>query len=72
MTADTRPNSKFIHLYAIVRFDLPIDPELPMNSVAVVKVFSSQDAANQEASRLNQVNESKNCKYEVCLTRFIA
>ena len=69
--ADT-PHSKFLHLYAIVRFDLPIDPQLPMNSVAVVKVFSSQEAADQEVSRLSHVNESKNCKYEVCLTRSIA
>lgn len=67
-----KPHSKFEHLYAIVRFDLPINLEYPANSVTVVKVFSSQGAADQEASRLNHVNENKACKYDVYITRFIA
>jgi hypothetical protein len=46
-----KPHSKFEHLYAIVSFDLPINLEYPANSVTVVKVFSSQGAADQEASR---------------------
>ena len=70
MSIDT-PHSKFLHLFAIVRFDFPVDSEYPANSVSVVKVFSLQEAADQEALRLNRVNEKKSCKYEVYVTRFI-
>ena len=71
MSVDT-PHTKFLHLFAIVRFDFPVNSEYPANSVSVVKVFSSQEAADQEASRLNHVNENKSCKYDVYVTRFIA
>jgi len=71
MTLD-KPHSKFEHVYAIVRFDFPINSESPTNSVTVVKVFSSEAAANQEASRLNHVNKYKSCTYDVYLSRFIA
>jgi hypothetical protein len=71
MSAD-QPLSRFLHLYAIVRFDFPLHSQNPTNNIPVVKVFSSQEAADQEASRLNHINADKSCKYEVQITRFIA
>jgi hypothetical protein len=71
MATDT-PSSKYIHLYAVVRVDLPLDPDCPKNSIAVVKVFSSKESAEQEAFRLNKVNAGKRCRYDVYISRFIA
>ena len=66
------PHSKFLHLYALVRFDLPINSENPENSVTVVKVFSSEAAAEQEVSRLSEVNNEKDCSYKVFIARFVS
>jgi len=63
------PHSKFIHLYAIVRIDLPVNQQQPDNSIAVIKVFSSKDVAKREASRLTGINEKKECRYVVYTTR---
>lgn len=72
MMATDTPNSKYTHLYAIVRVDLPLNQDHPTNSIQVVKVFSSKESADQEASRLNKVNEGKRCRYDVYISRFIA
>ena len=71
MSVDT-PHTKFLHLFAVVRCEFPVNSEYPANSVSVVKVFSSQEAADQEASRPNHVNENKSCRYDIYVTRFIA
>ena len=63
------PHSKFIHVYAVVRIDLPVDPDKPDNSIGVVKVFSTNGLAEQEASRLSRINEGKGCRYVVYTTR---
>lgn len=63
------PNSKFLHLFVIVRFDIPVDPHHPM--VTLVKAFSSKDEAEREALRLNEFNEAKGARYEVFVTRLI-
>ncbi len=49
-------HSKFRHLYAVLRIDLPVNADSLENSIAVVKVFSSKFAAEQEVSRLNKLN----------------
>jgi hypothetical protein len=64
------PHSKFERVYAIVRFDLPISPEASESGIAVVKVFSSDEIAEKEAARLNQMNADKKCEYRVYMTRF--
>ncbi len=69
--ATDAPNSKYIHLYAIVRVDSPVNEDYPRNSIAVVKIFSSRKSAEQEVSRLNKVNDDKQCRYEVYISRFI-
>ena len=66
-----QPRSKWPHVYALVRFDFPMDPEIPENTVTVVKVFRSKAYAEQEAERLNNLNASKSCKYVVCTTRMV-
>jgi hypothetical protein len=65
------PHSKFQHAYAIVRFDLPVSQECPENSVIVVKVLLSKDVAEQEVSRLNELNAAKQCRYDLQTTRLI-
>jgi hypothetical protein len=64
-----KPHSKYPHVYAIVRFDLPVNQGNPENSVSVVKVFSSRVLAEQEASRLNEINQEKGCLYVVQITK---
>jgi len=58
-----------MHLYAIVRFDLPLSSKRPQDSVSVVSVFSTDEAAEAEANRLRKVNEGKQCQYEVFVTQ---
>ena len=53
-----RHHSKFLHLYAIVRFDPPINSERPQNTVSM-SIFSSEQAAEAEANRLRKTNGSK-------------
>lgn len=65
------PNSRFLHLYVIARFDIPVDPQRPMIRTALVKAFSSEDEANREALRLTELNHSKGARYEVFVTRLI-
>lgn len=66
--SDTQ-HSKFRHLYAVLRIDLPVNPDNPENSIAVVKVFSSKLSAEQEVSRLNKLNSGKGCRYVLNVTR---
>jgi hypothetical protein len=63
-----KPHSKYSHVYAIVRFDSQVSLE---DSATVVKVLSSRVLAEQEASRLREVNKGKHCIYSVQVTRFI-
>lgn len=63
------PHSKFRHLYAVLRIDLPVNPDNPENSIAVVKAFFSKLSAEQEVSRLNKLNSGKRCRYVLNVTR---
>ena len=71
MSHEEKPHSKFRHVYAIVRFDLPPNAENPENTVSVVKVFSSRTHAEHEIVRLNGVNASKACRYVLQVTKLI-
>jgi hypothetical protein len=55
-----KPHSKYRHLYAIVRFDPYLSGE---NGATVVKVFPAKELAEQEASRLREVNKEKQSTY---------
>ena len=63
------PHSRFRHLYAIVRIDLPVDGENPENNISVVKAFASKLAAAREVTRLNNLNSGKGCRYALHVTR---
>jgi hypothetical protein len=65
------PHSKFQHVYAIVRFDFPLNSEQPELTVSVVKIFMSKDGAEQEAIRLNTINAAKKCTYRTFVTRLV-
>jgi hypothetical protein len=71
MSNINKPHSRFLHVYAIVRIDLPIDQDYPENTLAVVKVFPSQLDGKRELSRLNKLNQDKNCKYILTITRLV-
>jgi hypothetical protein len=69
--AGDNPHSKFPHVYAVVRLDLPFDESCPSNSVSVVKVARAKEAAETEVSRLNRINADRNCTYVCCTSRLI-
>ena len=65
-----QPNKTYMHVFPILRFDLPVSQEDPQNSVMVVKVFSSRESAEKDAERLNRINADKSSKYVVYISRF--
>jgi hypothetical protein len=69
--APDTPHSKYPHVYPIVRIDTPIGQSDPTSSITVVKVLTSQVAAEAEVSRLNQINAGKDCVYFYCTSKLI-
>ncbi|HEX2330210.1 MAG TPA: hypothetical protein VHN74_15905 [Candidatus Angelobacter sp.] len=69
MTNAEQPHSKYPHVHAIIRIDLPLDQGAPENSIAVVKVMSSKLMAEDEITRLNNINAGKSCRYTLQTTR---
>ena len=65
------PNAKFSHVYAVLRFDFPVDTANPENTVTVVKVFESKAVAEAKVSRLNAINQEKGCIYKVHVSRLV-
>src|ERR1700733_6344096 len=61
LNQNEKPHSKFRHLYAVLRIDLPVSRENPENSISVIKVFHSMMSAEQEVDRLNKVNSERGC-----------
>ena len=51
-------HSWYLHLFALVRYDIPVDTVCVQNSISVVKVFADRDLADREAKRLSVLNES--------------
>jgi len=64
-------HSLYSHLFAIVRFDLPINAENVLDAVSVVKVFQEKEAAEAEAMRLRMINDESKCIYQVQTSRLI-
>ena len=67
-----RENSKYTHLFALVRYEIPTDLASFHNSISVVKVFADREAAETEAKRLGSINSLLKCRYEVQVTRFVS
>ncbi len=62
-------NAKYNHVFAIVRVDT-FQEEAPLEEkIAITKVVSTQEAAEQEVKRLNELNGPKGCLYFWQITR---
>lgn len=68
LSAPDKRHAKYPHVCAIVRFNLFMSGE---NAATVVKVIPTQELADEEAVRLNEVNKGKQCVYKVQVTRFV-
>ena len=71
MSDKNKEHSTLEHVYAVVRIDPPINQENPQNSIAVVKVFASEEAAERDLTRLKNLNEAKGCRYFLFTTRMV-
>ena len=65
------------HLFVVIRLDEPSTDiarsefvEAAANYVTSTKAFSSEAEAIAEATRLNELNSDKQCRYIVRLARF--
>ena len=64
------PNSKYDHVFAIVRVDTFQDPDFSFEEmVTVKKIVWNQTTAKQEVERLNKLNGAKECVYFWQMTR---
>jgi hypothetical protein len=66
-----KPHSKYQHLFAVLRYDLPIDGTNWQRAVSVVKAFTNRDDADAEVQRLCLVNDASKSIYEVQTTRLV-
>jgi hypothetical protein len=62
------PNSRYPHVYAVVRWDSGVGP--PEDNISITKVLRSAMIARQEADRLNELNRGKG-KYFVMISRLV-
>ena len=61
--APDQPHSKYRQVYPIIRMDKLVNEACPANTLSVVKVLTSQAAAESEVSRLNTINADKSYAY---------
>jgi ABC-type lipoprotein release transport system permease subunit len=67
---ELKPNKNYDHAFAIVRFDTYQDSTaLPQNKIMVIKVVLSQEFAEQEVTRLSELNHEKGSIYFWQVTR---
>ena len=70
VAAEHKPNAKHRHVFAVIRLDDFHSAEAPLEDrFSVTEVFFTDEAAEQEASRLNALNSGKDCRYVVRITR---
>ncbi len=70
MAGEHKPNAKYPHVFAVVRLDDYQSANATLQDrVSVTKVCLSEEAAEQEVSRLNALNSDKDCRYIVQITR---
>jgi hypothetical protein len=66
------PHSKYTHLYAIVRFDSHRNRFHLEHCATLVKDLASPHRAEQEASRLREVNQGKDSTDVIRTTTFVS
>jgi hypothetical protein len=65
-----KPNKKYGHLYAIIRYETEADPMTLIDlRVTVKKVVCDPHYAAREVERLNELNKEKGCYYFSQVTR---
>ena len=66
-----KPNARFDHVYAIIRLDDFLGPDVPaMNKITIKKVMRCAEAAEAEAKRLNDLRHGRpGVHYFVQITR---
>jgi hypothetical protein len=65
-----QPNSKYEHVYAVVRVDDWRDAEIGLEDAVVIKkIVWTEEEAKQEVERLTSINGEKNAIYFYQLTR---
>jgi hypothetical protein len=65
-----KPNRRYGHLFAIIRYD-DGNPTWPIEDrVVVKKVVATADIAEAEVLRLNALNKEKGARYFYQVTRF--
>jgi hypothetical protein len=71
MAGALKPNKKYGHLYAIIRYETDRDPMTPIDyRVTVKKVVNDPDYAAREVERLNELNQEKGSYYFFQVTRY--
>lgn len=72
MADDWKPHKKYPHVFALIRIDdFPHLREAPLEDrFYVKKVFLTEEAADEEAARLNALNSDRGCRYVVHIARF--
>ena len=71
MTEAMKPNKKYEHLYAIVRYESDAEELTPIDlRVVVKKIVNDPHYAEQEVKRLNDLNQEKGSYYFCQVTRF--
>ena len=69
MSRGLKPNPRYDHAWAVVRLDMFSTGQLVPDRITVVRVFWTAERATEEATRLNTVNEAKDCLYFATVTR---
>src|SRR3954451_11557417 len=71
MAETLKPNRKYQHIYAIIRYETDAGEETPVDlRFTVKKVVSDPHYAEQEVKRLNNLNQEKGSYYFWQVTRF--
>lgn len=71
MAEALKPNKKFGHVYAIIRYESDADEMTPIDlRVTVKKVVCDPDYAEKEVQRLNELNKERGSHYFYQVTRF--
>jgi hypothetical protein len=70
MASELKPNRKYQHIYAIIRYETDADPNAPIDfRVTVKKVVIDPHYAEEEVKRLNDLNKDKGAYYFCQVTR---
>jgi len=71
MSQELKPNRKYQHIYAILRYEVDADETAPIDlRITVKKVVVDPHYADAEVKRLNDLNKDKKSYYFSQVTRF--